>query len=632
MRRGRGTRGGDPRRAARRASLAPAAAVLLVALLPYAPLLDAGYVQDDHLAVEDNAIVARGSLAEIFSTSYWEGAKGNDRSLYRPIPIGSFALERKLAGEPSPRLSHAVNIALHACVSLAVLALARRLGLGRRGALVAALLFAVHPIHSEAVANVVGRSELLAALFAILALLAMGRSAPWSSGRDAPSERVAAPRARPAAWTAAALTFLALGSKETAVALLPLLVLQEILFRPGAEGPRRAAWIDRLAAFAPVTLAVGAFAALRIAALEAVFLFQRVPSADNPVVGLDGPRRLFTALAIAARYAWRTIFGFPLAADHSGAVLPVETSLLAPLPIAGLAFLAVLLVLALAPLRLPVARGASTWTARRASFAASLFLLPYLVVGNLLFPIGAGLAERLVYLPSAGIYLLAGLAVEEALGRISGRRALPGLAAVGIGLAALLGAMTWKRSIEWRSDRSIFEAALRTNPGSPRANYIIGTLDHREGRPILALSRIDRVLDLWPTYLAAWGEKAVLAGETGDLRSAEAAAREAIRLDPFYALAHFNLGVALHRMGRLPEAERSLRKAVLLDPRHATSWAELGHVRRERGDAHGASEAYRRAAALGRSDLRIRASEPGTAETTPRGSPPRTTGSVPPPR
>ncbi len=600
MRPARGTGRRSGRRTALPALLAAPAAVLFAALLPYAPLLGAGYVQDDHLAVEDNPIVARGDLAEIFSTSYWEGARGNDRSLYRPVPIASFALERRLAGAPSPRLSHAVNVLLHAGVSLALLALARRIGLGRRAAPIAAILFALHPVHTEAVANVVGRSELLAALFAIGALLAMSRTGPWRAGDGTGEETVPASRARLASWSAAGLVFLALGSKETALALLPLLVVQEILFRRPGEGGRRELLLDRLAAFAPVALAVALIAALRVAALEAVFLLQRVPAADNPVVGLEAAPRIFTSLAIAARYAWRIVFGFPLAADHSGAVLAVEPSLAAPLPLLGLLVLAALGALALAPRRF----------GRAASLAASLFLLPHLVVGNLLFPIGAGLAERLAYLPSAGIHLLAGLAAERALDRVPGRRALAGAVALLVAVAALFAARTWTRSIEWRSDRSIFEAAARVNPGSPRAHYVVATLDHREGRPDLALPRIEKVLDLWPTHLAAWTEKAVLLGKAGDLRGAETAAREAIRLDPFHSLAHFNLGVALHRMGRLAEAERALRKAVLLDPRHDASWAELGHVRHEKGDAAGAAEAYRRAVALGRSDLRNRGQLP----------------------
>ena len=145
----RGVRGPKPPRlwTARSYSLLTANVILVVVVVAHAPLRHSEYVQDDHLAVEQNEIVERGRLAEIFSTSYWEGAQGNDRRLYRPAAILSYAIERKLTGVPDALVSQVGNVILHVLAALALGLVLRRLGAGGLTAGSAATLFAIHPIH-----------------------------------------------------------------------------------------------------------------------------------------------------------------------------------------------------------------------------------------------------------------------------------------------------------------------------------------------------------------------------------------------------------------------------------------------------------------------------------------------------
>jgi Flp pilus assembly protein TadD len=593
------------------------ATIVLAAVAAHAPLYRAGYVQDDHLAVEESATVARGDLSAIFSGSYWEGARGQDRTLYRPITVLSYAFERKISGSPNPLLSHALNVLLHVLAALALAALAHRLGGSGWGAAGAGLLFALHPVLTEAVANVVGRAEILAALFTLLALLAQSASGRW----EPPGARATAGSEtshRLASWGAAALVFLALGSKETAIAGVGLLVLQEILFRPPSRGRIRPWLVDRGAALAPSALAVVLHVILRIRALEAVALAQRVPPADNPLVPLEGAERLATALAIAARYARLVFLPVRLSADYSGDVIATERTLLAPRPLLGLAFLAAWVVLAVLPLLLLRRRGSAGTVpglARQVSFSAALFLLPYLVIGNLLFRVGAGMAERFLYLPTAGYCLLLAVVMGRLVkgeiafvpASLSQLRRLVGLAFALLLAGFAIG--TASRCLEWRSDRALFEAATRVSPLAPRARFIVATLDAREGKADEALRGIEAVLRLLPEYLPAWVQKGVLLGQRGDIAGAEAACREAIRIGPEYGLAHFNLGLALRREGRLAEAERSLRRAVLWDPSLDPAWTELGNVLLEQRRYAPAADAFARALALGRSAVAPRLKE-----------------------
>jgi len=166
---------------------------------------------------------------------------------------------------------------------------------------------------------------------------------------------------------------------------------------------------------------------------------------------------------------------------------------------------------------------------------------------------------------------------------------------VGMAVIAVLGVAMFARSSEWKDDATIFAATARNNPKSLRA--------------ALWLGRPDDAIASWPGSAAAWHDKGVALAKKGDLRGAEQALREAVRLDPARPAPQLNLGLVLHRNGELDAAERALRKAVLLDPDNPRGFAELGHVRYEAGRWAAAATAYRRAVALGRTDLLPRVSE-----------------------
>lgn len=559
-------------------------------LLSHLPLLRAGYVQDDHVAVEGNAVAARGSIAEIASGSYWQGAHGGTGSLYRPVTVGSYALERTLAGGARAPVSHAVNLALHLGVCWVLYLLALRIGIGAPAALAGALLFAVCPSKSEAVANVVGRAEILAALFTLIAVRWFLDTGRWDAIEPSPS----AGRARLAAWGCAGAVLLACTSKETGFVVVPLLLLVEML-RPRPGG--RAARVDRLGALAPSLLAFEIAVVARTAALEAFFPRQSVPVMDNPLVGLHGAAYLASALALVVRYARILLVPFRLANDYSGASIPLEPTLAAWRPIVGALLLAGLGVAAVRGLR-----STASITARRISLGAAIVLLPYLLVSNLIVPIGAIMAERFLYLPVAGLCLMLAVAIDRAGARE--RRAA-------YAVAALLGVAMFARALDWRDDATIFAATFRNNPESARAALWLGLVAADRGADAEATRRFGDAVRLWPPYAPPRVERGLLEAKRGRADAALADFREAARLDPGWEAPRHDLAVLLHRRGDLAGALNASRHAVLLDPESARAWAELGHLRFALGQRREAAEAYRRAIALGRTDLagRLRETE-----------------------
>ncbi|MFH1475149.1 MAG: tetratricopeptide repeat protein, partial [Chloroflexota bacterium] len=469
------------------------AGILVLALPAYFASLRYPYVQDGVAAVERNPVVERADAREIFASDYWKDTVSGARTLYRPVTVLGFAWERKIAGRSAPAVSRSVNLALHAGCAFLLFAYARRAGAGRRHALFAAWLFAAHPVLLQGVINVVGRADQLALLFGLLALILLSRAGPWPGRREPPASGQ-----RLAAWGGALCLFLALGSKEVAVALPLLLVAQELLFRRRewtAPGGR----VARLAALAPCALAMLVYLDLRTRALGEFPGLQVVPPEENVLVGLGGASRLATALAMAARYAGLLFLPARLSADYSGSAIRVETSPLAPLPLLGLLFLAALLLVAALPwLRRPPAggdaNGPGPW--RAPAMGAWIFLAPYLVVGNLLVLTAAGFAERLLYVPAAGFCLMAAAPPAWCMARWPRSRVW-----VWAAMAALLVAGALQTRAEgrmWSSPRALFDHALASRPRSLRANLALAHRHRRQGNIDDAERAFRRCVELAP--------------------------------------------------------------------------------------------------------------------------------------
>jgi len=584
--------------------LATAAGVVLLALVAYSASIGYPYVQDSVSAVERNPVVERGDVGEIFASHYWKDTLSSQAStLYRPLTVLSFAFERKIVGQTAARTSHAVNLLLHVAVALLLFAYARRIGSDPRVAALAALLFVAHPVLTQGVVSVVGRADLLATSLSLAALLALSFAGPWRSGNACgPLRR------RLGSWGGGALVFLALGSKEIAVAMPLLLVVQELLFRPrpGTRVSRR--WLERGARLAPAAIAVAVYLVLRARAIGDLLGAQGILPMDNVLLGTAGVTRVATVLAMAGRYAGLLVFPIRLSGDYSGTVIARHDSLVGLLPLAGLVLLGASLFLALRPF---LSRAAgddpdADGRDRRLSMAAWIFLLPYAVVGNVIVLNAAGFAERLIYFSTVGAALAAATLAFGALERLG--RIAPPLRRLGqAAIAVLLVVAAWHargQARMWESDEALLEHTLRSTPRSLRANVKLAELRMRQGDAEEALRLYDRALLHSPDHGPAWAFKGHMLVEQGDLGDAESALRRAIEVRPDMAEPYLQLGRVLAMLGRLEESERAVDRAVLLKPDLAlnaleieTSGCSAATLFESNGDLEAAGEVLRRCAA-----------------------------------
>ena len=196
-----------------------------VGMLAFVNTLPNGFVFDDHPAIEHNPSVQRASgWSSVLHTDFWGTPAGSARShgSYRPLTVLTLWLNCRLDAAGGARGFHAVNVLLHGLATLLLWCHARATLRRRSSAFAAALLFAVHPLNSEAVAYCVGRADLLSAVLGLGALRLHARAAGCRSAVGWCSVRLGA----------LVLLLLALGCKETALVLLPACAAWDLLIAP----------------------------------------------------------------------------------------------------------------------------------------------------------------------------------------------------------------------------------------------------------------------------------------------------------------------------------------------------------------------------------------------------------------
>ena len=511
--------------------------VLLFALLGllaagvYANTLRNGFALDDEaIIVENDRVHGIEFLPMAIDSSYWpRGNLGSE--LYRPLTTATYVVNWELAG-PVAWSYHAVNVVLHAAVTLALLALLLQLGAPLRAALVGAAVFAVHPVHVEAVANVVGRAELLAALFYLLACSAYLRR-DWRPAVRLPLVTFA--------------YFLSMGAKEMGVTLPVVLLLLEALaaadFRDFTRRVRR-----ELPAFVAISAAAAAFLLLRSAAMDATLGDLAAPELQN----LSPFGRIATAIRVWPEYLRLLVFPARLVADYAPGVIR---------PVGG--FDAMLLAGLLLGLAAAVVAARAWRPAPLLSLGVLWFAITILPVSNLLIPIGVVLAERTLYLPSVGLALaLAGLV--PLLVRRATPHARSALVAA-LALALVFGAVrTWTRNPVWRSTGSLVRDLAARHPESFRVQWMLATTQLAHGDTAAAIRAYDAAVAEIGNHYNLLLDYATALMRIGRYPAAAAMAERARHLVPGYTEPYLVQSSSLMYQGRHREAIDVLHEGLRL--------------------------------------------------------------------
>jgi tetratricopeptide (TPR) repeat protein len=423
--------------------LLAATALCAAALIAYANSFQAGFTLDNKiLLLQDPRIrdASAGNIGLIFQHTYWW--PHGESYLYRPFATLSYLFNYAVLGNADHVAGyHSINLLLHAVNVLLAYSLAHRLIRRFWPAVFVAGLWAVHPVLTESVTNIVGRPDLLAA-GSILSGLLMALKAVESTG------------ARRAAWLAGMMAAAAIGvfSKESAVAIVGIIAVYALVWwKEGGYG-RKLLWSCLAAA--------PAFAALwylRTAAL-AGSPPARFPFTDNPLVAADFWTARLTALKVMGLDLWLMIWPAQLSSDYSYAQIPLMHGSLRDW-LAWLSVAAALLGVAI------------IFRRKQTAFFFALFgLVTFLPASNLIVTVGTVRAERVLYLPALGLTACLVLSIYAASSRIGSPQLAPILLAV---IATGFVVRTWVRNSDWRNDLTLAAATVRTSPMSYKAHALL---------------------------------------------------------------------------------------------------------------------------------------------------------------
>ena len=523
--------------------------VFLVSALIYANNFDHDFVYDDGDIIKNNErIRSLGQATSLFETPYW-GKVGND-GLYRPITLLSYALNYHFS-QLSPPLYHVANNVLHGLNSVLILLIACWLFQSISTGLCAGLLFALHPIHSEAVNWVVGRADLLAALYVLLALFFSLYPTPLSPGvhRTRTGAILFAcllgvlSKENAIVAVALVLTGLFLSSRPTTISLsgLKSLLKKQIGFLVGWVGVMAVWWMLR-------SSTVGSN-------IKPIDFF------DNQLVSASRLERVWTALSVFTLCLKKLLFPVSFSVDYGPLKLPTLQS-----PLHFEVLLAALVLGCLALVCFKSCRH-KPWV----SFWIAFFLVAYLPTSNLVMTIGTIFGERFLYLPSAAFCVLLGYGLCHLPRRWMTIVLL-------ISVCLFYGIMTYRRNGDWATNLTLFAHEYRNPPVSARAlrNYAkqLETAD-----PTQSLRIYKEVLQTFPNYVPCHlGLGTLLIGQGEHERAIHHLSR-ANQLQPNNPVTLLNLGAAYAGRHQWSEAAHCWEDVIRIDPANQIAQINMSRVR-----------------------------------------------------
>ncbi|MGA2052983.1 MAG: hypothetical protein ABSH19_06710 [Opitutales bacterium] len=439
----------------------------LLILVFYANSFGAGLTGDNRLIIAQDSrlqVADWTHLRLILTTNYWWPLSSD---LYRPLTTLSYWFNYAVLGNGEHVAGyHLVNFLLHWANACLVLLVVRRLSGRLDLAALTAALWAIEPVNTEAVTNIVGRADLLATL----AILAGG----WCYLQ---ATEVRGPRQ--AAWLAGLAFISCLGvlAKENAVMICAFVVLYDALWRWPQLTDRT--WPERLA-HAAHKFALKGYVALIPALLLLGWLRYRLLHnlpllgenfINNPIVAATPFQGFMTAIGVIGRYLALLVFPRTLSNDYSYHQIPLYGE---PGNAGGdwLAWASLALIVALL--------AAAEWTRRRnplLSWGILFFFVMLLPTSNLLLNIGSIMGERFLYLPSIGFCTVAAIALNGA-GALLARRAAAWPRPWSVSAAWILPALvifafglrTFTRNYDWKDNLSLWKNAVAASPASLKSH------------------------------------------------------------------------------------------------------------------------------------------------------------------
>ena len=542
--------------------------LFVVSFMLYINSVSNQYALDDELVV-NNPKVAKGfsgigeiMTSDIFSSYYAENNAEQQLSggRYRPLSVVTFAIEYAVFGNnPAPR--HFVNVLLYALLSVLIFyALAISFRIDMAVSFIIAFLFAIHPIHTEVVANIKSRDEILSLLFIMLTFVYFFKFIDGNKTKDLLLSML--------------MYVLAFLSKEYAVSLLVLLPLAAWLFRKLSIKQAIAKTWWSIAVFV-------LYAGIRIK-MVGTSSFQATDPLSNPFVYATSAQAWATKIYIAGKYLLLLFIPYPLSADYSFQQIPYQS-------FGNVAVIASLLIYV----------GMVAWLVyalkqrNKLSFAILLFGINLLLVGNFVFDIGATMGERLIFHSSLGFCMAIGFGLAAVRKKIGEKQFELGAAGAMVSLFVVFAIIILPRNRQWHNTHTLFIHDVQVVPNSALANSNAGVayVDFSVNEPDkvkkdslnnIAMAYTRRSLQLHPGYINSLINLGVQHFNAQRFDSAfyyyDLASARFPTYDVLQKNAHriYSEGCNNGRLRNFDAAVMLIGQAVKMAPDSANFWGDLG--------------------------------------------------------
>ncbi|MFC1754929.1 tetratricopeptide repeat protein [Thermoproteota archaeon] len=506
-----------------------ASVIAFIALSLYINTLSYNYILDDHQLIEKNTLVSKGlsGIPHLLSSHYWAGTKQPDHGIYRPLSLITFAVEKQLFGY-NPAISRFVNILLYiftGTLMYLILTMLFKLKSPWIPFLIT-VLFISHPVHTEVIATIKGRCELLSLLNGLLALYFTIRLVSLSENTTDKFINC---------LLSGFFFMLALLSKEIAFAFI--IIIPSAVYFFYSNKP-----LNHMIIAGTYLITAFIYFIARILVLGGLSPGFREPIIYPLILITNIWDRLATALFIMGNYLKLLIIPHPLNFDYSFAQIPTLhlSSSSVVLTIISLAILITIWFFGIKS-KSPL------------SFGIISFLCPLGILFYYSFAAGYSMADRLLYLPSFG-FCIAIVSALSAL-KLSNKKIIIGILSISI----IFIILSFERIPQWKNELTISLNDIKTADKSCRAHYLAGTYMLKESQ----------YHEDYQHYINA----------------AISALRKAVQIHPNFAVAYYNLGIAYEEAGKPLYAETAYKHSLLSKLRNADlAIKRLYEINKQTGD------------------------------------------------
>lgn len=549
--------------------------IFIVAFAVYANTLKSDFIWDDeYLILNNSQIKSFSHLPNVFKTYVGFGSE-NINNFYRPVQEISDMVDYFLWGLV-PFGFHLTNVILHSLVSLMVCVFLFFISGSFIAAAFAALIYAVHPVHTEAVAYIAGRADSLYAFFALLSLALFVRFAQGAREN------------RFALWKyvlSIACFVLALLSKEIIITMPLLIYLYLLYFEKGEGGSySKLKW-----AWVPYAVIVVVYGYLRLTVLSFADIAPASVFGRIPLL-----LRLVTFFRTLLVYFGLLIMPVGL---HMERAIPISATIFSGEELASIMVVALII-------------WSACWSFRKnrlVSFGIAWFFANLLPVSNII-PINSFLAEHWLYMASIGIFFIVGLGVKKVYEKIPADNLVPRLIftvilALAVGFYAFL---TVQRNMDWKNEVSFFTSTLKYHPKNARLYLNLGNTYYEKGDVAKAVEQYKKSIEINPGYAVAYGNIGSAYLHEGNIEAAEEYLKKAINYQENYPIAHYNLGIIYHQKRAYDQSIEQLKLATQQLPQFYQAWNMLGRIYLQSRRVEEAREAFGRSLSIMKNQPEIR--------------------------